>query len=124
MERDDLLFPPTLAAHAPSLLTYTFPPQKLRGQQHILQRLTADDLRLPYSPHVVQQALADERLTLFQFAKYGTLKSVLHRHGDPNAGPAGQRPFPNRALVEIFRCCKFCLAVVGGVGIVHLVLVM
>lgn len=82
-------------------------PQKLRGQQHILQRLQAADLDVPFSPPTVLRVLHDQRLTLFEFARYGSLQSVLQKNGDPNAAASAQSPLPNRALVEIFRCREF-----------------
>lgn len=88
--------------------------QKLRGQQHLLQRLFAEDLKLAADPLDVELAMDDRRLMLFEWAKYGALSDLLRRHGDESRSADDQLALPNRALVQIFHCCEFfrcCLLV-------------
>lgn len=107
-----VLSTPVAQCHICGLRAYTTQRmQQFRGQDHILQRMTAADLGLPDGlRNYAQAVLNDERLMLFEFAKYGSLGGLLKKASIPTAPGSGQfQPLPNRVLAHVFHCRKSLL---------------
>lgn len=83
--------------------------QQFRGQDHILQRMTPIDLGLPDELRSsAATVLNDKRVMLFEFAKYGSLASLLKKACVPTSPGSSQfRPLPDRVLIHIFHCREF-----------------